>query len=155
MNHVNDKDKGFKRILELFRRNKKPASITVGIHQEEGNAQHGSMTVAEIAAVHEYGSSDGTIPQRSFVRDTHDENLQSNLALLKLQEERVLAGHLTQHQACALLGEVASKQMVSKINAGISPANAPSTIRRKKSSKPLIDTGQLKGAISFRVKGIS
>ncbi|MEI6806718.1 MAG: hypothetical protein WCK49_09480, partial [Myxococcaceae bacterium] len=88
---------------------------------------------------------------RSFIRDTHDLNLQANLERLKRMEEHVLMGRLTQHQVLTYLGEVAATQMTSRINQGIAPALKPATIKRKKSSKPLIDTGQLKGSIGFQV----
>ncbi len=151
MNHVVDTDKGFARIVGAIKKAVQQAYVTVGVHQEEGDKPHGAFTVAQIAAVHEYGSEDGKIPQRSFIRDTHDLNLQANLERLKRLEEHVLTGKLTQHQLLTYLGEVASKQMVSRINQGIAPALKPATIKRKGSSKPLIDTGQLKGSISFKV----
>jgi len=146
-----DTDKGFARIVGNIKNAAKQAYVSIGIHQEEGNQQHGVFTVAQIAAVHEYGSEDGKIPQRSFIRDTHDLNLQANLERLKRMEEHVLMGKLTQHQALTYLGEVASKQMVSRINQGIAPALKPATIKQKGSSTPLVDTGQLKGSIGFQV----
>lgn len=146
-----DKDHGFARIVGNIAKAAKQAYVTIGIHQEEGDKEHGPMTVAQIAAVHEYGSPENNIPQRSFIRDTHDLNLQANLERLNRMEEHVLMDKLTQHQALTFLGEVASKQMTSRINQGIAPALKPETIKRKGSSKPLIDTGQLKGSIGFKV----
>ena len=57
------------------------------------------------------------------------------------------------HQALTLLGEVVSKDIIATINRGIRPGLKKSTIKRKKSSKPLIDTGRLKGAITHQVRG--
>ena len=151
MNHVVDIDKGFARIVGAIKNATQQATVTVGIHQDDGDKSHGLFTVAQIAAVHEYGSEDGKIPQRSFIRDTHDLNLQANLERLKRLEEHVLTGKLTQHQMLTYLGEVASKQMVSRINQGIAPELKKSTVRRKGSSTPLVDTGQLKGSITFKV----
>ena len=110
--------------------------------------------MAEIAAAHEYGCPEHNIPQRSFIRDTHDLNLKRNLELLKKLQEKIIKGELTSHQALTLLGEVASKQMVSRINEGIEPKLKAETVRRKGSSKPLVDTGQLKGSIGFKVVGV-
>ena len=80
-------------------------------------------------------------------------NLKKNLALLSKVEGKILAGELTRKQGLTLLGEVAAKQMVSRINAGIGPDLADSTVqrRRSRSTKPLIDTGQLKGSITFKI----
>lgn len=152
MNHVIDTDKGFARIMGAIKNAAQQATVTIGIHEAEGSQSHGKFTVAQIAAVHEYGSEDSKIPQRSFIRDTHDLNLQANLERLKRLEEHVLTGKLTQHQVLTYLGEVASKQMVERINQGIEPALKLATIKHKGSSKPLIDTGQLKGSITFQVQ---
>lgn len=146
-----DKDRGFARILANIFSNAKESYVTIGIHQEQGEQAHGDFTVAQIAAVHEYGSEDGKIPQRSFIRDTHDLNLRANRQWMKQVQARVLKGELTQHQALTLMGEVGARQMTSRINLGIPPGLKPATIKRKKSSKPLIDSGQLKGSISFKV----
>jgi len=43
--------------------------------------------------------------------------------------------------------------MVQTINRGIEPNLNAKTIKRKKSSKPLIDTGRLKGSITHEVRG--
>lgn len=51
------------------------------------------------------------------------------------------------------LGEGVSKDMVQTINDGIEPALKEATIKRKKSSKPLLDTGRLKGAITHEIRG--
>ena len=146
-----DTDKGFARILGTILSNAQESYVTTGIHEEEGCKSHGHFTVAQIGAVHEYGSPEHNIPQRSFIRDTHDLNLRMNRQWMKQVQERVLKGELTQHQALTLMGEVGAKQMVSRINLGIPPGLKPATIKRKKSSKPLIDTGQLKGSIGFKV----
>ena len=146
-----DQDKGFARILSNIISNAKESYVTIGIHQEQGEKAHGEFTVAQIAAVHEYGSPEHNIPQRSFIRDTHDLNLRMNRQWMKQVQARVLKGELTQHQALTLMGEVGAKQMVSRMNLGIPPGLKPATIKRKKSSKPLIDTGQLKGSIGFKV----
>lgn len=58
-------------------------------------------------------------------------------------------------QALTQLGEVISKHMVQTIVKGIEPALKLATIKRKKSSKPLIDKGRLKGEIKYDVRGAS
>jgi hypothetical protein len=151
VNHVIDTDKGFARILATIISNAKESYVTIGIHEEQGSQSHGELTVAQIATVHEYGCPERNIPQRSFIRDTHDLNLRMNRQWITQVQVRVLKGELIQHQALTLMGEVGAKQMTSRINLGIPPGLKPATIKRKKSSKPLIDTGQLKGSIGFKV----
>lgn len=53
------------------------------------------------------------------------------------------------------LGEVGTgleNAIVQKIQAGIPPPLQPETIRRKRSSKPLIDTGQMLASITHRIE---
>ena len=58
-------------------------------------------------------------------------------------------------QALTQVGEMVSKDMVQTFNRGIEPKLADTTIRRKKSTKALIDTGRFKGSITHEVRGAS
>jgi hypothetical protein len=49
------------------------------------------------------------------------------------------------------LGAKVAALLQNRISAGIDPPNSAATIARKGSSKPLVDTGQLKAAITWRV----
>jgi hypothetical protein len=102
--------------------------------------------------VHEYGSQDGRIPARSFIRSTCDAMRTKHLKLMSTLQNKILGGKLLLSQALDTLGEVISKDMVSTINQGVRPDLTEGTIKRKKSSKPLIDTGRLKGAITHEVR---
>jgi hypothetical protein len=71
----------------------------------------------------------------------------------KLQQ-KYIDSKLSLKQALTQLGEVVAKDMVQTINRGIEPKLKKATIKRKKgSSKPLIDTGHLKGSITHEVRG--
>jgi hypothetical protein len=127
-------------------------TITVGIHGEEGSAQHRGandtgvpLTVLDVATFNEFGTS--RTPQRSFIRAWYDEDREFIDKTLKSQFALALAGKITNEVAmerCALAFEGRIKQRIAR---GIPPPNAPSTIARKKSSTPLIDKGQLRNAI--------
>jgi len=45
------------------------------------------------------------------------------------------------------------KAVVDEINSGVPPPNAPSTIKRKKSSKTLIDTGKMRQHVDHKITG--
>jgi phage gpG-like protein len=149
---VVDKDLGYKGILRTIFSLRKKSHVSVGIVQSEKKHPGSPYSVAQIAAVHEFGSDDGRIPQRSFIRSTYDENLKDNVTFLKQLQAHVLLGKLSKAQALTTLGEVVSKQMVEKINGRELQPNQSATIKRKKSSTPLVDTGQLKGSLTFEVK---
>jgi len=45
------------------------------------------------------------------------------------------------------------KAIVKKILSGVPPPNAPSTIKRKKSSKTLVDTGDMYRHVTYQIHG--
>jgi hypothetical protein len=136
--------------------------ITVGIHDDKGSEVHsgGTLSVAEIMAVHEYGAEIVTgyvdtptivIPQRSWLRDWFDNEQASLRAVSKDLARLVAKGAITAKVAGARLGSLCVGGIQKRIANGIPPALAQSTIDRKGSSKPLIDTGQSRGAIAFKL----
>lgn len=116
------------------------------------------LTVVEIAQIHEYGKviNNGRatiiIPRRSWLRDGVDEYKVALQKRATLLGTGVILLKFTAFQALSLLGEYSVGLIKQRIADGIPPPNAPSTIRRKKSSKPLIDTGQLRNAITYTVE---
>ena len=129
-------------------------TLTVGVHAADGDAQHDTrsprvdLSISELATIHEFGLG---APQRSFIRAWFDEQQDSIQSTLKSQVALAQAGKIPIQAAlerCALAFEGAMKKRIAR---GIPPPNAASTIARKGSSKPLIDTGQLRNAIRGRV----
>lgn len=152
---VSDIDRGWNALRTRLEGLAAPggAFVTVGVQGDEGGAQHAGsdLSVAELAAVHEYGTS--TIPERSFLRAGLLEG-EARLRRVEVALGRaVVLGLMPEQRALALLGEEAVGLIKSRISDGIPPPNAPATIARKGSSTPLIDTGQLLGAITYAVEG--
>lgn len=141
---IRDKDMGWKALMSAVRQiAKSRPTITVGLH---GEPHKGSdMTLAELGNIHEFGLG---VPKRSFIRSTMDKN--------NAKYARGLAGAVAtiasptpgdyrrQLKRLALVIEGDVKKAISD---GIPPPNAPSTIARKGSSKPLIATGQLRAGV--------
>jgi phage gpG-like protein len=153
MKHIKDNKREQKRLEKLLRKTQKQNHVAVGILQDEPHDEHFSMM--DLAMVHEYGSRNGHIPARSFIRSTCDAKRKDHLDLVRKLQWQIILGRINAKQALMQLGEVVSKDMVQAINDGIEPALKPETVKRKKSSKPLIDTGRLKGAITHEVRGAS
>lgn len=126
--------------------------VAVGILQDEPVTDNFSMV--DLAVVHEFGSKDGRIPERSFMRSTCDAKKKEHVALMAKLQDKYIQGKLSLHQALSQLGEVVSKHMVQTINRGIEPELKEATKARKNSSKPLINTGHLKGSIKHEVRGV-
>ena len=128
--------------------------VKIGIFETAGTEKSG-LSIVEIAALHEFGSPGGLIPERSFLRQplrNAGEDLQK---VAKRVVKSILSGKITYEQGMGLLGQwgvsVCKKAIVT--GDGIPPPNAPSTIAKKGSSRPLFDTGRLLNSISYQVEG--
>lgn len=91
------------------------------------------------------------IPERSFMRSSFDKNVRKYQRGALREIKRAIIGKQSPEKAIGRLGEIVRADIIRGINRGISPPLKPATIRRKRSSKPLVDTGQLKQALRVEV----
>lgn len=158
---IRDKDNGFRALLERMRKATHPNELTVGIHEAEGSAPKeeedggsSELTLAEIAAIHEFGYEEGGIPRRSFINDWADENEAKHKAQLETMAKAIVAGKVASvEQGLARLGSLYAGEVQKRIADGIEPPLSESTVKRKGSSTPLIDTGQLRASVHPYVNG--
>jgi hypothetical protein len=144
-------DKGANALLKRMHDARAPRAVTVGVHAEEGAAPHGETTLLDVAAFHEFGTED--VPRRSFVADWADENEQKNVTRLSEIGAAIVSGKVPSVEVgLARFGVLAVADVQRRMVAGIAPPLAEATIEQKGSSTPLVDTGQLKSAITFRVE---
>lgn len=144
---VTVRDNGFSNRVKMLVA-MQPASITVGIHGEEGAETEGDTTVATIANAHEFGLG---VPRRSFLRSWAEENAGRNAGILSRALERCARGDATYPQTLHSIGSVFVADCRLRIARGqIGPALSPETVDRKGSSTPLLDTGQLSAAIRYK-----
>lgn len=155
---IKDQDKGYKELVKRVYGLGKP-KITVGITAASGAEAHevanpdvesAAMTVLEVAMIQEFGA--GNIPARPFIRGWFDENRDRALADIRKMLELVIAGKVDKDKALELLGLKFVGEIQARIARGIAPANAQSTIDKKGSATPLIATGQLRSAVTFKVE---
>lgn len=124
-------------------------SVEVGIF--------GSDEYVMIASVHEFGATiqrgrgSISIPERSFLRTTFDEKNEEWISFFKSQLKHVLALRMDVQTLFNRLGARMVGDVQEKITDLDAPPNAPSTIAKKGSSNPLIDTGGLRMRITYRV----
>lgn len=149
-------DRGYRKLLDAFAAlGVRNTVITVGVHAADGREVHADSefgdTVLDIAIANEFGTE--TIPQRSFIRAWFDENRTKNKEAIKRMLQSVIGGKRTRTQAFELLGQAFVGQIQRKIAQGISPPNSPATVAWKGSSKPLINTGQLRTSITYAIDG--
>ena len=87
MKYLTDDKRGQKRIERLLQKMAKKPHVAVGILQDERVDERFSMV--DLATVHEYGSKDGHIPQRSFIRSTCDAQQNNHLKLISVLQGKI------------------------------------------------------------------
>lgn len=143
---INDKKwKELKRQIPKI----KNAEVTVGIQSDAGSGEDGTP-IAAYAFFNEVGTKRG-IPERPFMRDTVDKQRGKWGKVADAAISSILAGTRTPEAGFSLLGTVAEADIKEAIVSGDWAPNAQSTIYRKGSSKPLIDTGAMRQAIRYKV----
>ncbi len=150
MSGIVDKDHGANALIKAMLRAANGPELRVGILSKGAEAAEGSpdLTVADVATFNEFGLG---VPERSFIRAWYDEQGAANRAKFRALSARVLRGELTQERMLEQLGLLFVGQIQQRITDGIAPENAESTKKQKGSSKPLIDTGQLRQSITYEV----
>lgn len=132
--------------------------VEIGIVGDGEKYKGTDITVLGVATVHEFGvnvvGKNGkkiNIPERSFIRSSYDANKQRIFEFDK-ELERVLNLELSVDGFFNLIGEFAVGVIQNHLTSQVmSPPLAQSTIRMKGSSNPLIDTGQLRRSIDYKI----
>lgn len=144
---VTDKDNGAKDLSALFKLGLK--SLRVGFQDSAGERGDDSgLSVVDVVTFHEFGLG---VPRRSIVADWVDINRSEIDQRVAKYARLIVQGKIKPVTALEQLGLWAQSSMQARVSAGISPALAQSTIDRKGSSTPLIDTGQTRSAITYKV----
>jgi HK97 gp10 family phage protein len=135
---VEDTDTGWSRFLKgLDNLESHPTgSVSVGYFTPE---------VAQYAAANEFGTK--TIPERSFIRSTVDQNQKKYLAKMTAASEKTIDAGIDPASALIPVGNQMRNDIIKKIIDLRSPPNSAETIEAKGSSNPLVDTGQMQRAI--------
>src|SRR5699024_4023822 len=100
-------------------------------------------------AAHEYGLG---VPLRSWLRSPIDARIKDIRKRQQRLARKVVAGKMTADMALERLGLWLTGEIKKAMSAGlpVKPLDQE-TIDRKRSSKPLIDTGQLRSSITHEV----
>lgn len=135
----------FKQIAEL-----KKLQVRVGYERgkhvktdEEGE----EADYCDIALWNELGTSNG-IPERPFMKQSVDNNESQISTACKDALQQVAKGESAE-KILKQLGNMQRGLVQQTIVSGEFAENAPSTVKRKGSDKPLIDTGGLRKNVEF------
>lgn len=106
---------------------------------------------SNFVTTHTVGSHIVIIPQRSFMRSTYNEK-EKTITQGAVNVARTASNGGDFEQSVKKLGQLVEGAIKRKIAQGPFKPNSPSTIRRKKSSRPLIDTGHMRQSIRYKVR---
>lgn len=141
----------FKKLNNFLKQIAQGWYVDVGIMGKKTNREDGEQTNAEIGFIHEFGTN--KIPMRSFLRAPlfakTEEILQAMTGPVELKKmaEDFPAFMTDLGIAC----EAAIQEAFDSKGFGEWAADAESTIKRKGSSSPLIDTKQLRFSITSAI----
>lgn len=157
-----------KRLKEVMKRAEQlnRLQLVVGIPSDENSRDESTgITNAELGVIHEFGAPEKGIPERSFMRSTASEEANNLGRLANIQIAECLKGETSAYDAFATIGAYLQGKIVEKITDGEFQPNKPETLKRKltpvkdkkrkrakDADKPLIDTGQLREAITHEVR---
>ena len=117
--------------------------------------QHGKATeedgtdICDIAAWNELGTEH--IPSRPFIRQSVDNNEDKINSVLHTRVRALTKGESAE-DALKKIGVFQKRLMQSEIKSGDFVPNSEATIRKKKSSQPLIDTGRMRKSVDYVIQ---
>ena len=111
------------------------------------------MSLAQIAVTHEFGAPEQNIPERPALRGGIKRGIPKFNDINRDSLRKVVLGELTVEQALGRLGAAAQGEVQREFIVGGFVPNKPETLRRKGSSRPLIDIGQYRQSITWVLEG--
>jgi hypothetical protein len=93
-----------------------------------------------------------TIPERAFLRNGYDENKDDIIDKAEAVIGDVIGGTMSESQFFDMIGLLMKSRIQDYARDLDSPTNHPYTIEKKGSSSPLIDSGDMIGAIDYKVE---
>lgn len=147
MKRLKDGTKELNRITKSFRGRSK---VKVGFPRGT------SDDVLNRAVYNEFGTDGGgwggPIPERPFMRNGLRDGVGEINSVSRVVGKQLIRGKITRRAALTKLG-VKGQQLIQKsITSMNSPANSEVTVKMKGSSNPLIDTGEMRGAVTYKVE---
>lgn len=142
---------GLKGFLERFREIGKP-KVYIGVPASKNGMHEGGINMATLLALHVLGAPSRGIPQRDPLRPPLIANAQRYSDLLAIGLKNALANGTDPKLVYEKIGIVAANDVKDYFITGNFKALSEKTIKAKGSSKPLLDTGELRNSISYEVR---
>ncbi len=142
-------------VKDLLKRYQNEAVLAIGYPANTkavGIKYPDGTPVVLVAAVNNFGSASRGIPARPFMQLGQEPALKAVEPIAKALVPLLNEGKLTIADMLEDMGAPAVAEFKQAITDLKTPANAPSTIARKGSSNPLVDTGLLRSSLTYAVR---
>ncbi len=149
---IRDTDRGYKALTKRvfgFKRPEWRVGLLAGTDADKPE-QGGPATVLEVGIYNEFGTD--RIPPRSFIRAWFDEDADEIKRKIRVLTQRVVDGKASKDDVYPQLAKWCVERIKKRIDAGIAPPNAASTIKRKGDDVPLTETFQMYDAITYQIE---
>jgi len=153
--HVNANDFEIKDHIQTLAN----SDVLVGIPQKESSRKGEKINNAELLFIHTNGSPLRNIPARPVLQPAIENKATNSAIVVQLDNaiRSLLNGDDSQYinslNSAGMIAQNASRRWFVNPENGWAP-NAMSTIKAKGSNKPLIDTGEMRKAIVYVVRGV-
>lgn len=127
--------------------------VTVGVPEGAMHRSNGeSISMALLAHIQNSGSVSRGIPARPFLIPALQHNQDKYIKYLKSQTVSLILGKVALSRVLNMLGQMAEADVKKYFTGGHFAPLSASTIKAKGSSRPLIDTGQLRQSITYKIE---
>ena len=131
-----------------------PSKVKVGFPKSAAAASN-----IEKAVWNEFGTRGGAsgggwggpIPERPFLRNAMRDNKGKYRDGMATAARKILTGDASMSATLSKLGIMAQGDIQGEITSLMTPPNSPVTIALKGSDNPLIDSGEMRGAVTYQV----
>lgn len=124
--------------------------VNIGFQHGKASEKKTGADICDVAAFNEFGTEN--MPSRPFLRDSVYDNEDMITNFLQAQVVEIIRNGKTAEQVLNEIGVFQKSLVQDTIEEGHFEPNALSTIRRKGSDHPLIDTGTMKNSVNYVIK---
>lgn len=127
--------------------------IAVGFPKGRAQAYPDGTDLIKVALENNFGTD--RIPERNFMEQAQPGIQQNTAPILKQlvkEQNKEQRSQVAEEALMQAAGAEGAASIQDAILDGEYAPNAPSTIARKKSTKPLVDTGHLKNSVTYAVR---
>ena len=135
--------KFFKEIEEL-------AKLELRVGFQRGEKDDNGADIADVAMWNELGTVN--MPPRPFLRQSVDTNETTIKTMCQSQLKAIASGKRTAQEALQIIGDLQKSLIQNTILNGEFESNADATVKKKKSDRPLIDTGRMRQSVNFVIQ---